>query len=252
MSILGLRYRKDEQEYKNSWLTFYTTQNKGTGFYLCYEPWGYFDPRPQINTNLTTLLALILPFFSLYLLPISLIFCFYSWGSIYIHLPYDSGKDDKCDSPTYGLMTYHVDSGFPTELWVRGWKSFDFPWAYKFDKREVLHKSGWYTEKRGDDLWDKEKWGDKMLIETHPYTYTLNSGEKQETTTEIYQEKRSWKNWFGLNKMTRCYIEIEFKDEVGERAGSWKGGVLGTSYTIQKGETALECLRRMEVERKFR
>lgn len=251
-NIFKLRFREVDTEYYNNWLTFSAKQNKGTGFYLCYEPYGYFDPRPQINTNLTTILALILPFFSLYFLPISLILCFYSWGSIYLRLPFDTGKNNDSESATYGVMTYHVDSGFPTMLWFIGWKSFDFPWAYKFHKREVLHKDGWYTEKKGDNLWDKQKWEDKILTETYPYTYTLNSGEKQYTTAEIYQEKRTWKNWFGLGKMTRHCIEVEFKAEMGERAGSWKGGCLGTSHELKKGETALECLRRMENTIKFR
>lgn len=251
-NVLGLRYRADDKEYSNSWFTFYTKQNKGTGFYFIYEPWGYFDPRPQINTNLTTLLALILPFFSLYLLPLSLIFCFYSWGSIYIHLPFDSGKENECDSPTLGVIFYHIDGGFPTMLWIRGWKSFDFPWAYKFYKREVLHKDGWYTEKKGDNLWDKERWKNDLIVNTYPYTYILNSGKKQVTTVEIYEEKMTWKNWFGLNKMVRHYIKVEFKDEIGERAGTWKGGVIATSQALKKGETALECLRRMESERRFR
>ncbi len=244
-----MRYRKDEQEYKNNWLTFYTKRNKGTGFCLTYEPYGYFDSRPQINTNFTTLLALILPFFSLYLLPISLIMFFYSWGSVYINLPFDSGKYNECDSPTWGIMTYHVDSGFPTMLWIRGWKSFDFPWAYRHHKTEVLHKSGWTT---GDNLWDKEKWANEILLETYPYTYTLKSGEKQETTAEIYQEKRTWRNWFGLNKMTRHCIEVTFKDEVGERAGSWKGGVISCSWELKNNQTPLEALRKMEKTRIFR
>jgi hypothetical protein len=40
-------------------------------------------------------------------------------------------------------------------------------------------------------------------------------------------------------------------DEVGEEAGSWKGGVLGCGYTLLPNETPLQCLRRMEKERKF-
>ena len=241
----------DTEDYK-TWFSFYPKQNKGTGFKLTYEPYGYFDPRPCINTNITTILSLILPFLSIYLLPISSILFFYSWGDMYLKLPFDTGKNNDCDSPTYGIMTYHVDSGFPTELWIRGWKSFDFPWALKFYKREVLHKSGWVTEKRGDDFWDKQKWGDKILTETHPYSYTLNSGEQQKTTAEAHEERRTWKSWFGIKKDTRHYLEIEFKDEIGERAGSWKGGTIGCSYLIKSGETALECLRRMELERRFR
>ncbi len=246
-----MKFRKRDTEYYNNWLTFLPRRNKGTGFYLTFEKWGYFDERPQINTNVNTLLALILPLFSLWFLPISLIFCFYSWGSLYIHLPYKTGKSESTGGKTYGLMFYHVDSGFPTEMWFRGWKSFNFPWAYKFDKKEVLMNHGWKKEERGDNLWDKHKWEGKIKLESHPYTYTLKSGEKQEVFAEIYEEKRYWKRWFGFHRRCDHYIEIEFSGEVGERAGSWKGGCISCSYRILKNETALECLRRMEKERKF-
>jgi len=52
--------------------------------------------------------------------------------------------------------------------------------------------------------------------------------------------------------MTRRTIAVEFNEEVGERTGSWKGGVLGCGYDMKPGETRLECLRRMERERRFR
>lgn len=47
---------------------------------------------------------------------------------------------------------------------------------------------------------------------------------------EIYEEKMIWKRWFGLFKMIRYCIEVEFKDELGERVGSYKGGVVGVLY----------------------
>jgi len=249
--MIKFKFTEKDTEYYNQWVSCYPKRNKGTGFEIVFEKWGYFDPRPQINTNITTLLALILPFISLWLVPMSLFFCFYSWGSLYINLPYNTGKDQSTGGKSYGIMTYHIDSGFPTELWIRGWKSFDFPWAFKFWKREVLHKDGWRTEKRGDDLWDKEKWANELVLEIYPYIYTLKSGEKQERTATIYQEKRYWRRWFNL--LTKCnhYIEIEFSDEVGEKSGSWKGGTIGCSYTMKKGETPLQCLQRMEKERKF-
>lgn len=46
--------------------------------------------------------------------------------------------------------------------------------------------------------------------------------------------------------------EVEFSDEVGERTGSWKGGTIGCSFDIQKGETAEQALKRMEKTREFR
>ena len=250
--MIKFKFNKGEIEDFTGWISFYPKRNKGTGFYLTYENNGYFDPRPQINTNLTTLLALLLPFISLWLLPLSIILSFYSWGSLYIHLPYDTGRGNTSESKTYGLMFYHVDSGFPTEIWFRGWKSFSFPWAWNFWKREVLHKSGWRTEKRGDDLWDKEKWKNELVLRSYPYTYTLNSGQEQEVIATVYQERRYWRRWFKLFSKCNHSIEIEFSSEVGERSGSWKGGCIGCSYTMKKGETAYQCLRRMEKERIFR
>ena len=254
--MIQFTFTEKDTEYYKEWLSFYPKREKGKGFKLVFEKWGYFDPRPQINTSVTTLLVLILPFLSLWLLPLSAILCFYSWGSIYLKLPYNTGKDKCSDENTsFGINFYNVNAEFPTELWVRGWKSFNFPWAFEFWKREVLHKTGdtthWRKEERGDDFWDKEKWKNQIVLETYPYTYTLKSGEKQERTATIYQEKRYWRRWFNLLSKCNHYIEIEFSDEVGERSGSYKGGCIGCSYKVNKGETPLECLRRMEKGRKF-
>ena len=249
--MIKFKFTERETEDYKRWISFYPTRNKGTGFNLTFENNGYFDPRPQINTNINSLVALILPFISLWLIPISLILCFYAWGSLYIRLPWDTGNDNTAESKTYGLTFYHVDSGFPNEFWIRGGGIYNFPWGYEFLKREVLMVDGWRKEEKGDDLWDKEKWAGKIKTESYPYTYTLKSGEKQDVTAEIYQEKRYWKRWFGLHIKCSHYIEIEFSGEVGERAGSWKGGCRGCSYEIKNGETPLQCLQRMSRERKF-
>lgn len=240
-------------EDRHNWVSFYPKRNKGNGFNLTFENHGYFDPRPQINTNVTTIVALILPFISLWLIPISLVLCFYAWGSLYIRLPWDTGHGDTAENKTYGLMFYHFDEGFPSEFWMRSCPSlsFYFPWHYTFQKREILLKDGWYTEQKGDNLWDNTKWGDKILYETHPYTYVLKSGKIQNVNAKIHEEKRTWKRWFGLSHMMHHDIEVEFDKEVGERSGSWKGGTIGCGYRILPGETRLDTLRRMEKERKF-
>jgi hypothetical protein len=234
-------------EEHETWFSFYPKRNKGTGFHLVLDSNGYFDPRPQINTNITTLVGLTLPFISLWLLPLTIVLFFYGWGSLYIHLPWDTKNGNTAENKSWGLMFYHADSGFPSEMWFRGWKSFNFPWAFNYYKRELLLKSGWKKEEKGD----KSKWENDIVLDKYPYVYTLKSGEKQYTTATVHQEKRYWRRWFNLHTKCSHYIEIQFSDEVGERSGSWKGGCLGCSYEIKKGESPLECLQRMSKERKF-
>lgn len=243
---------RDTEEY-NRWFSFYPNRNKGTGFDLTLSTSGYFDPRPHIHTNLTTVVSLILPFISLWLIPLTLLLWFWSWGEIFICLPYDTSRNYTAEYNTYGLTFYHPDSGFPSKFWVRGYDklSFDFPWAYQFLKIEILLKDGWYTEQKGDRLWDETVWGDKIVYETHPYTYVLKSGKIQNVNAKIHEEKRTWKRWFGLSHKVHHDVEVEFDKEVGERAGSWKGGCMACGYRIQPGETAYDALKRMERERKF-
>jgi hypothetical protein len=68
-------------------------------------------------------------------------------------------------------------------------------------------------------------------------------------------EEREWRprwfKWTSLFARKRKTINVDFNDEVGERTGSWKGGTLGCGYDLLPNETPLECLRRMERERKF-
>lgn len=58
--------------------------------------------------------------------------------------------------------------------------------------------------------------------------------------------------WTSLFSKIRTDIDVEFDKEVGERTGSWKGGVLGCGWGLLPGETPYECLKRMERERLFR
>ncbi len=53
------------------------------------------------------------------------------------------------------------------------------------------------------------------------------------------------------NTKIRRDIEVNFSSEIGERVGSWKGGVLGTGYEMKKGETPYQTLKRMENEKRF-
>ncbi len=71
----------------------------------------------------------------------------------------------------------------------------------------------------------------------------------------MYIERREWRwKWFKWLKWPRCVeqtIDITFNKEVGEGSGSHKGGTIGCGYKMLPNESALQCLRRMEVERNF-
>lgn len=95
---------------------------------------------------------------------------------------------------------------------------------------------------------------DGRLVEKFPYRYVLRSGEVQNVTASVHVERRVRKlkalRWLPFGR-TSYAISVEFSGEVGERAGSWKGGVLGCGYALHPGETPRECLYRMQEERKF-
>lgn len=143
--------------------------------------------------------------------------------------------EGQCSGPRYGF-SFHGDA-----LWLhfgkmtgrsrgpRRYAAFDMPWAWRHRKHEVL-----------------------SAPESHPYNYRMRSGEVQERIATIKEERRLWtRPWLPYKRESR-YIDISFSDEVGERSGSWKGGVLGCSFDMLEGETPLTTLRRMEQERQFR
>lgn len=88
-----------------------------------------------------------------------------------------------------------------------------------------------------------------------PYRYLLHNGEWQGRTATVYGEEREWRlrwaKWLAWPCKIRRTISIEFSEEVGERTGSWKGGVTGCGWEWRHGETQEQALRRMERERKF-
>lgn len=252
-----------ETEYADTWLSFYPKFGLGK---FTIQGWGYFDPRPQINTSLTFLMALIgvcLTGFSLYSI-IFIPFLIFTWGQMYIHLPLNTGKKDEAENPDWGF--YLADHGssknpfsFDYIVFQLGNKSkfVYMPWYLEWYRSSIMLKDGsWESEYRGlkKDFWNEE-WKNKQYKESHIYNYKLKSGEEQKVETDIYVDEREWRRkglmflpWF--NKVNKT-IDVHFKEEVGEGRGSWKGGVIGCNYTMKIGETPTECLRRMEKERTF-
>ena len=258
------KYTMADTEYYNNWLSFYP---KGSYFKFRADLWGYFDPRPQISSNITSVITLLVLFVSLLTLTFTwyhlllLPFLFLGWGDFYLNLPLDSGKTDEAESPSYGFYMYHVDpapgkTNFPTCLiWQWGnYNSIDLPWAKQWVRTSILLKDGtWEHETRGNR---KEFYNDEWKDEQYVIEY--NYFDKSDNTiipTKVYVDEREWRprwfKWTGLFAYVSRSIDVHFSKEVGSRKGSWKGGVLGCGYSMKKGETALECIKRMEKERTF-
>jgi hypothetical protein len=247
------------------WFTFYA---KRSYFAFRFSPYSYFDSRPQLSSNITSVLVIIAILISIFTLTITwfhlllLPFLFYGWGDFYLRFPFDTGKKDECEHPDYGFYVYHVDPApgeinFPTcFIWQwNNYNSIDFPWARTFIRHSIFLKNGlWEHEGPGNHKgFYNEEWKDKQYMVEYDFT------DKYDNTVipaKVYIEEREWRQhwmkWTGFNAHVKRVIDIHFSKEVGSRKGGWKGGVVGCSYPMKKGESALDCIKRMEQERTFR
>jgi hypothetical protein len=140
--------------------------------------------------------------------------------------------DYQCSGPTFGFTFFddrlHLHWGKTHGKRDDPMAVVLMPWAWRHRLHELL------TEP-----------------ETHPYTYTLRSGEVQHRTATIKVERRTWTRWWLPFKRVSRSIDVEFSGEVGERSGSWKGGCTGCGFPMLASETPVQALRRMEATRKF-
>jgi hypothetical protein len=175
--------------------------------------------------------------------------------SVFIYVPWKHTGGEHCfDRPSWGFY-YHADA--LVLKWGKWSKFLYMPWTWEHIRHDVLMADGsWKRVAKGMGYdgrpWD---WADKWQ-EEHEYHYCLRSWKVQERVATIGVEEREWRwrwfKWLPFPRKIRRSITVSFNDEVGERSGSWKGGTVGCGYDLRKDETPLECLRRMERERKFR
>lgn len=172
------------------------------------------------------------------------------------------------------IWLYVFDEGmgsvdYAKRKWYQRYYHWVFPWQYDWYSKEVLTNhipllaKTVYIEKQGD----RQKLGldsfeqmrqkeavEKTVQETWDYRYTLKNGTVQYRKATICLHRMTWRmRWWPLLpfKKVSTSIDVKFNGEVGEGAGSWKGGTIGCGYTILPHETPFKCLRRMESERKF-
>jgi hypothetical protein len=164
---------------------------------------------------------------------------------------------------------------WPPEEMMESWGFSIIPedWSIHFhwgDRYRIVNPLGRWshvstTVMRPDESFvaEQEEWRpehrylDGRLIEFHPYRHVCKSGEVQNAIAEICVERREWRwKWWKIRlpwpRKVRKSLEISFNMELGDKAGSWKGGCVGCGWDLQDGEQPIDSLRRMERERTFR
>lgn len=221
-----------EGEYETTdWIIFYW----GNHFDISYEICGYFDNRPQINLDLI--------FFSLTFV-----------------LQFRNKWTDECDPPKWGIAIHNntfwlYKGGKGNMKGGNKWWTWNIPFLTKEWVRTsiLLKDDNWeYETPKKRESFYEEKWKSKQKSWTYDYT-DIYDGEVIPTT--IYVDEREWRpkglKWTSLFAKTRRTIDIHFSKEVGKEKGSWKGGCLGCGYELLPNEQPLDCLKRMEKERKL-
>jgi len=231
---MGWVKRKKGFEYDGKWFSIW---NRDWTFKLTYNKCGYFNPHPEIH---------------ICVLGIHMVF----------RMPWKDEKwAEECDSPSWGIWICHgtvfIECGGKGN-WGGGnkTKSFDLPFfTWKHMYLLVETKDGKMTNSK--ELGSEKPYiyyADDDLVRKYRYMYK-DSYDGQEIGCDYWKESREWRpkwlTWTSLFAKKENYIEIRFDSEVGHGKGSWKGGVIGTSYNMKPNETPEECIKRMEKERQF-
>lgn len=139
-------------------------------------------------------------------------------------------------------------------FWWGSWhRVLHLPWEMNHLKVEILRPDGtWGRQVQSYDIGEP----DGRQIWTLPYRYVCRSGEVQDAKATVYVERREWRwrsmMWCPLTAKVRKSIDITFDREMGDRAGSWKGGCISTGYDMKPGESVEQAVLRMQQEYSFR
>ena len=193
---------------------------------------------------------------------------------LYLCLP---GHKHYCNYRFGFRFTDYQSSNIPCALvwyWKSDSKLIYMPWQLEWYRTSYLL---WNNQWAHDTLPDRTKWlkkhpgscaveySEKVTMSYHsnpaawegvyPYTYVLSNGKEQHTMAHVKVVEREWRPqwfmWTNVFAKTKRIIEIDFEEEIGEQTGSWTGGVVGCAYDMLPNETPEQCLKRMEVERRF-
>ncbi len=136
------------------------------------------------------------------------------------------------------------------------YKIIYLPWMWDHYRSSFLNHDGTLYKHKSKRGFEETP---ESIKSWFAYKYILNEGLQTQSEQKRFvtmhgsmmEHRWRWFKWLPWPRKIRRYIDVEFNQEVGSQAGSWKGGCVGCSYDWKEGETQLECLRRMEAERRF-
>lgn len=133
-------------------------------------------------------------------------------------------------------------------------KVFWWPWRLDIIRHDLLLPNGdlyhrnSYPRKNGKHLhwWEVFDGQVKSDVQVEAAKYVTlvhytKAGVKQEARIRLAGEEREWRpkwtRWLPLFRYTRRVVDCYSDVELGSRAGSWKGGMIGWSCEWRHGET---------------
>jgi hypothetical protein len=159
----------------------------------------------------------------------------------------------------YGFTCYdhgiHIHYGIQPGSWSRDDKKnsdhtkiLNYPWNYTIVRHDLLYPNGNVYHrnlyKRGRSVGKRKAWYEVQeeksecavrVAEIINLTHETKDGRKQEAKITLRGEEREWRrfgqyiSWWSFGKKICRVVDFESNIELGEKAGSWKGGLVGTS-----------------------
>lgn len=177
------------------------------------------------------------------------------YGVFFIKLPFLPRREPADTLDNWGASWNWDNRGADIHLnWGSRCKIVHLPWDYVHVRSSMLCQDGVWRKAIG--AWERKEGDPVQATETHHYRYVCRDGTVQddiEATISVSEMEWRWRmfRWLRWGALVRRTIDVEFSAEVGNRRGSWKGGVLGCSYEMRRDEGPAECLHRMRRERSF-
>jgi hypothetical protein len=144
----------------------------------------------------------------------------------------------------------------------KGYNLYDLPWQFTIVRWDLLYNNGAIYHR---NVWKNEEKVDKHLhwyavdekIKDDPKSnlctkkevvYVAKDGDVQYCIATLYGEelewRRKWLKWIPLFNYVSRRCDFTFSREMGERSGSWKGGLTATSCEWKHGETLEAAFKR--------